>query len=113
MPRRFPVRIGRAQDCDLKLEDEGVWERHLVLNFEPGLGFALKGEPNVLVSINGEPVSNAVLRNGDVIELGAARVQFWLSSVRQTALWLREALSWGVILAATAGQIYILYWLLA
>jgi pSer/pThr/pTyr-binding forkhead associated (FHA) protein len=113
MARRFPVRIGRAQDCDLRLEDAGVWDQHLTLRLAPATGFSVKGESNALVRLNGEPISEAVLRNGDLIELGAARVQFWLSPVRQRALGLREALSWGVILAATAGQVYILYWLLA
>ena len=112
LARRFPVRVGRAPDCDLKLEDAGVWEQHLVLEFKPAHGFSLKSEPNALVRVNDQPVSEALLRNGDTIELGAVRIQFWLGAVRQTTLGLREAFSWGVILAAIAGQLYLLYWLL-
>jgi hypothetical protein len=112
MARGFPVRVGRAPECELKLEDAGVWEQHLVLEFKPAMGFSLKSEPNALVRVNDLPVSEALLRNGDTIELGAVRIQFWLGAVRQTTLRLREALSWGVILAAIAGQVYILYWLL-
>ena len=110
--RRFPVRVGRGRDCQLQLEDAGVWEQHLVLDFKPTHGFSLKSAPNALVCVNGQPVSEAWLRNGDTIELGGARVQFWLGPVRQSTLGLREAMSWGVILAVIVGQIYILYWLL-
>lgn len=111
--RRFPVRIGRGADCELRLEEAGIWEHHLRVEFKRGQGFSVKTEFNALARVNGEPVSEALLRNGDTIELGAVRVQFWLSAVRQRGPGLREALSWGVILAALLGQIYVLYWLLA
>ena len=111
--RRFPVRIGRGADCELRLEEAGVWEQHLRLEFKRAEGFSLRAEPNALARVNAEPISEALLRNGDTIELGAVRIQFWLGPVRQRGLGMREALSWGLILAAMLGQIYVLYWLLA
>ena len=111
--RDFPVRIGRAADCDLRLEDAGVWEQHFCLHFKPAEGFLLKSEPNALVQVNGLPVSETLLRNGDTLDIGAARIQFWLGSVRQSSPGLREALSWALILAAVICQIWMLYWLLA
>ena len=29
--RRFPFRIGRAPENELKLDDDGVWDQHLAL----------------------------------------------------------------------------------
>ena len=63
--RRFPVRIGRAVNADLRLEEAGIWDEHVVLSFDRGSGLILQTAPNALASINGEPVSNAVLHNGD------------------------------------------------
>ncbi len=110
--RRFPVRIGRGDTCELRLEDPGVWDQHLTLGLTPGLGFCLQTEANALARVNGQPLSQTVLRNGDTIELGAVRIQFWLSAVRQRGLLLREAVSWGMIAAALLGQLGLLYWLL-
>jgi pSer/pThr/pTyr-binding forkhead associated (FHA) protein len=110
--RRFPVRIGRAESSELRLEEEGVWERHLVLSLDSDTGFSLKTEPNALARVNGQPVAEAVLRNGDTIELGLVRMQFWLSPARQSGLLLKEILSWAVIGAVFLSQIAILFWLL-
>jgi predicted component of type VI protein secretion system len=109
--RRFPVRIGRAAASDLRLEADGVWDQHLVLDLGRE-GFSLRVQPNALARVNGQPVAESRLRNGDTIELGGVRLQFWLSPVRQRSLWLQEALSWGAILAVSLGQIGLLYWII-
>ena len=109
--RRFPVRIGRAPASDLCLEEDGVWDRHLLLQFRRSDGFVLTTEPDALAAVNGEPIGEAVLRNGDSIELGALRLQFWLSETRQFGLGWRETLTWlgiGLVCAAQAGLIYLL-----
>ena len=67
--RRFPVRIGRSGAADLQLEEDGVWDEHLQLDFDPAEGIVLSAQPNALASVNGQPVHQAVLRNGDAIEL--------------------------------------------
>lgn len=110
--RRFPVRIGRAQECELRLDEEGVWDMHLVLSLDPAGGYSLKTQPNALARVNGHPVSEILLRNGDLIEVGAARIRFWLSPLSQPSLGLREAVSWGAIGAVVLAQIAVLYWLL-
>ncbi len=110
--RRFPVRVGRAITSDLRLEEEGVWERHLVVQFKPAQGCVLTTEPEALTSVNGEPAQEAVLHNGDCIRAGAAEVQFWLTEARQGSLWLKEALTWGLILGVFVVQAALLYWLL-
>ena len=110
--RRFPVRIGRAASADLQLEEVGVWDQHLKLEFNPAEGIVLNAQPDALVSVNGHPVRQAVLRNGDAIEIGALRMQFWLSENQQAGLRFREGLTWGGIAAVSLGQVWLIYWLL-
>ncbi len=109
--RRFPFRVGRAPENHLQLEDDGVWDRHLALEFQAG-GFNLAVAPDALVAINGEPFQNQTLRNGDIITLGSVKLQFWLAAARQRGLRLRELFVWALVLAVTAGQFALIYWLL-
>jgi pSer/pThr/pTyr-binding forkhead associated (FHA) protein len=110
--RRFPVRIGRSAHADLCLEEHGVWEDHLRLELRRGEGFILETAPDALAAVNGHRAQRAVLRNGDVIEIGSARIQFWLSETRQSGLRLREGLTWAAIAAISLGQVALVYWLL-
>lgn len=110
--RRFPVRIGRAVDSELQLQEAGVWDQHLLLESDPAQGFLLKAQPQALARVNGQPLERALLRNGDIIELGSVRMQFWLAQARQRRLRLGEAISWMAILLVTLAQIALLYWLL-
>ena len=110
--RRFPVRIGRGAGTDLRLEEEGVWDQHLRLDFRPADGFFLDVQPDALARLNGEPVQHAHLRNGDEIALGSLKLQFWLGETRQAGLRLREGLTWAGIAAVSLGQIALIYWLL-
>ncbi len=111
--RRFPVRVGRSAKADLRLEDEGVWDRHLRLEFNRREGVVLHAEANALAAVNGQPLEAVPLRNGDVIQLGSATLQFWLAEARQTALGIREAMTWLGIAAVCLGQIALIYWVLA
>lgn len=110
--RHFPFRVGRAPENDLRLEDDGVWDRHLVLEFQKQEGFQLTTSANALVNVNGESVLNKILRNGDIITIGSARLQFWLAAARQRSLRARELFVWALIAAVTAGQFTLIYWLL-
>ena len=110
--RRFPVRIGRSSAADLQLEESGVWDQHLQLDFHPAEGIVLSAQPNALATVNGQPVQQALLRNGDAIAIGSMRLQFWLSETRQGGLRIREGLTWAGIAAISLGQICLIYWLL-
>jgi pSer/pThr/pTyr-binding forkhead associated (FHA) protein len=110
--RRFPFRIGRAPGNDLQLDDDGIWDQHLTLEFNRQNGFTLATAPNALVTINGGPVQTAILRNGDIITLGSAKLQFWLAAARQRGLRLREAFVWALLAAVTAAQFSLIYWLI-
>ena len=109
--RRFPVRIGRAPDCAFRLEEDGVWDRHLLFEFSPAEGVILTVQPGALASLGSQPIQRAVLRNGDLIEIGSLKLQFWLSETRQVRLEVREWLTWLAIAAVTLGQIVVIYWL--
>ncbi len=110
--RRFPVRIGRAATADLRLEENGVWDEHLLVALEPAAGFRLTTRSGGLAAVNGQPVEDTFLRNGDLIQIGSATLQFWLAATRQRALPLREALTWAMIGAVCLVQVGLLYWLL-
>jgi hypothetical protein len=109
--RRFPVRIGRSAGADLRLEEDGVWEQHVLIHFKRGEGYLLTAQGDALVSVNGEPTRETVLRNGDSITVGSVELQFWLAEVRQSRLGLREAVTWLAIGAVWLAQIALVYWL--
>jgi hypothetical protein len=110
--RRFPVRIGRSATADLQSEEDGVWDQHLQLDFNPAAGLVLTAQPNALATVNGQPVQQTVLRNGDAISIGSLKMQFWLSETRQAGLRFREGLTWTAIAVISLGQIALIYWLL-
>ena len=110
--RRFPVRIGRSATADLQLEENGVWDEHLQLDFNPAEGIILTALPNALATVNGQPVRQTALRNGDAIDIGSLRMRFWLSETRQAGSVFREGLTWGGIAAICLGQVGLIYWLL-
>jgi len=110
--RHFPFRIGRSASADLQLDDPGVWDQHLEVAFDPGTGFILNTHPDAIATINGQPVRETILRNGDTIEIGALKIRFWLADTRQTSLRLREWFAWTAFAAILAGQLALIYrWL--
>jgi hypothetical protein len=110
--RHFPFRIGRAPGNELQLDDDGIWDQHLTLEFNRQKGFTLATAPNALAAVNGESVQIATLRSGDIITVGSAKLQFWIAAARQRGLHLREALVWALVAAVTAAQFALIYWLL-
>ena len=110
--RHFPVRVGRAASSDLQSDEEGVWNEHLTLDFNPAEGFLVQASPEALVNLNGVRIERSLLRNGDVLALGALQLQFWLPETRQRGLRLREILIWLVIAVITLVQVALIYWLL-
>jgi pSer/pThr/pTyr-binding forkhead associated (FHA) protein len=110
--RHFPFRIGRASQNDLQLEDDGVWDQHLVLEFQKQEGFNLTTSPDAIATVNGEPVQNKILRSGDTITIGSARLQFWLAAPQQRRLRSGENFVWALLVFVTLGQFILIYWLL-
>jgi pSer/pThr/pTyr-binding forkhead associated (FHA) protein len=110
--RHFPVRIGRAAGADLRLEEQGVWDEHFQIALDGRQGFIVETQPNALATVNGQPSQQSVLRNGDLIEIGSLKIQFWLGEATQRGLKIREGLVWSIIAAVTLGQIALVYWLI-
>jgi pSer/pThr/pTyr-binding forkhead associated (FHA) protein len=110
--RRFPVRIGRSSGIDLQVEEDGVWDQHFQLDFRPPEGFLLTSHPDARTSINGQLVQRTFLRNGDTIEIGAAKIDFSLSESVQGGLRFREWTTWAAIAVISLGQIGVIYLLL-
>ena len=108
---RLPMQIGRAAEADLCLEEPGVWPRHFQILRE-GRNLICKAEADALLSVNGVPADHAVLRSGDVISIGALKIQFALSPVRQSSLRLREALIWAALALLCVAQVVLFYSLL-
>lgn len=109
--RRFPVQIGRSQRCDFRSEETGVWDEHLTIVSSPGEGFVMQTQSNALATLNGERADRSVLRNGDIIQIGALKIQFWLAEAAQRGLRFREGFVWAIILSVCASQIALIYWL--
>ena len=105
---RFPVRIGRAPENDLSLNDSGVWPFHFSIQ-RRGNDLVIEAGADALVRVNGEAIHQAALRNGDVIGLGAASLQFGFQPVRQASLRWREALTWAALGALALGEVAIAY----
>jgi hypothetical protein len=107
--RRFPVRVGRSAAADLRLEEHGVWDEHFQVTLNPAEGFVLEIQGDALITANSQPVRRAVLRNGDLIEIGSLKMRFWLGEASRRGLRLSEWLVWLVIAAVTLGQLAIIY----
>jgi len=101
---RLPLQIGRAAGADLSLEEPGVWPRHFQITRQ-GRDLVCQAEASALLSVNGVPVERAVLRNGDVISIGALKIQFALSPVRQSSLRWREWLTWAALALLCLAQV--------
>ena len=105
---RLPLQIGRAAQADLSLEEPGVWPRHFQITRQ-GRDLVCRAEPSALLSVNGVPLDQAVLRNGDIISIGALKIQFMLSPVRQSSLRWREWLTWAALALLCLAQV-VLVW---
>jgi hypothetical protein len=107
--RRFPFHVGRAANCELSLDEPGVWDKHFQIGLESAEGFVLVSDANTSVVIEGKTVQRTLLRSGDIIEVGLAKILFALSPTRQKSLILREWLTWIALAILCLGQIALIY----
>ena len=80
--RHFPFQVGRATDCDLALDEPGIWEKHFQINLDSSDAFVMVAAPNTFVIIDGNRVQQGALRSGETIEIGSAKILFGLSPTR-------------------------------
>jgi len=95
----------------LPLDEPGVWQRHFLIDWRAD-GLVLETESQALLRVNDTPVERALLRNGDIITLGALKIRFSLTPVRQSSLTAREWLTWIALGALCLGQVALVYWLI-
>lgn len=107
--RHFPFYVGRSSACELCLDEPGVWDKHFQINLNSTREFFLTTEPQTSVTIDGKALQQAVLRNGDVIEMGQAKILFGFSPTKQKSLMAREWLTWIGLAALCAAQIFLIY----
>ena len=110
--RHLPVRIGRGANCDLRLEEEGVWDQHAELTLSRAEGFQLSVQAQTVLIVNNQPTQTARLRNGDSVQIGSVRLQFWLAPTQQRGLRLREGFVWGMVAAISLVEVATAYWFL-
>ena len=108
----FPVRVGRSSAADFSLEDDGIWNEHFEIDLSASKEFVLVSKSGGLLSVNGKPVRETALRNGDILELGSTKLQFWLGEVAQVGLRWRVRLIWVLVAAVCLLQIAVIYLLL-
>jgi hypothetical protein len=108
----LPVRIGRSADCQMRLEEMGVWDHHVELDLDYNDSFLLRPASEASTLVNDEPLKEEhKLANGDMILLGKTKVQFLIGPVRQRSLDTHEALCWMWLAAFAAAQVWLILWL--
>ena len=107
--RRFPFLVGRAADSGLRLDDEGVFDRHFAIRMEPPEGFVLVVQPQAYVGVNGQTAQQTRLKSGDVISAGSVKISFALSAAPQRDLRFREALVWFGLAFLCIAQVVLVY----
>jgi len=79
------LRIGRHEENDVRLADKTVHRHHAVLQLTGEQGYTitdLSGAEGNGVLVNSERVTQAQLRDGDIIELGTVKLRFALGRGR-------------------------------
>jgi hypothetical protein len=68
--------LGRASDCDLRLEDSGVSRHHAEVRYSDGrVGVVDLGSTNG-IAVNGNPVERVELQDGDRLDIGHSTLIF-------------------------------------
>ncbi|HEX7654304.1 MAG TPA: FHA domain-containing protein [Verrucomicrobiae bacterium] len=106
--RHFPFHIGRSEANHLQLVDEGIWDDHLTITWQVPEGLHLAAQGDAFVAVNENQQREVTLRNGDIISLGSAKVQFWLAPARLRGLRVRELSFWLFLAGITLAQIWML-----
>lgn len=108
----FPCTLGRSAGDGIRIEEPGIWERHLTFTFEAGQGVTVTRHSEAMAVVNDKSIDSHRLQPGDFIDLGALKLRFWLSPVELRREGWRENLLWIIIGLVVVVQIGLLFWLL-
>lgn len=82
-----PTRIGRSQDCDLVISEDGVSRRHALLTPIGGTYVLEDTQSANGTFVSGQRVERHVLRDGDTLQFGpSAAFRYTLTDAAQEAL---------------------------
>jgi pSer/pThr/pTyr-binding forkhead associated (FHA) protein len=108
--------VGRADDCDLRLDQDGVASHHVEILVIKGRLVLRRLDSAGEVLLNGRAVDEAELASGDEIRIANCRFVLQAPGLRPTKVLTREAVSrrrgylpWlivGVLLAAAGAAWY-------
>lgn len=110
--RRYPFTIGRNPTDTLRLQDAGVWGRHLKLRIADDDRIVIKVRPETTATAQHQSFDEKTLVNGDTVEFGAVKLKFWFSPTVQYRQQVREWLSWIGVAALVLVQLGLVYWLI-
>ena len=95
MNRSFPLTertvIGRADDCGLKLDEEGVAGRHAEILLADGVLTLRRLDAAAEVLLNGQPIESAPMSSGDEIRIGRCRFVLQAPGLRPAKVLTDEA----------------------
>jgi hypothetical protein len=84
--------IGRADDCDLRIDSDGVAAHHAeIVENEDGSLVLQNLDPAGVTQLNGEAVDRAVLASGDEIRIANCRWVLQAPGLRPDKVLTREA----------------------
>lgn len=110
--RRFPFRIGRGPESDLRSEDAGVWEQHCQIDYRPLEGFFVTTQPRASTLLGTEPLTGPTrLVNGSELVAGSLRLRFALDDPPARSFRLRNTLTWLALLALVLLQAWLISYL--
>ncbi|MGA1237398.1 MAG: FHA domain-containing protein [Limisphaerales bacterium] len=110
--RSFPVTLGRALSCDLRLEEPGVADHHARIRSVAQDGLWLSSCEVGEVAVNGALIEDVRLKEGDWIQVGEAKLEFSFLPTVQHTFRLREWSIWAAIGALTLAQVLAVHFLL-
>ena len=85
--------IGRADDCDLRIDEEGVASRHAeICENEDGSLVLSNLDPSMQTLLNGEAVQTASLASGDEIRIANCRWVLQAPGLRPEKVLTQQAL---------------------
>lgn len=80
--RQGPVILGRHPDCTILLSDSGVALQHAILEVQSDEGVTIRRlATEAVLRVNQRDVTEVVLRDGDVLEIGPHHIQFHSGSM--------------------------------
>ena len=72
---RFPIEIGRGVNADVRIDDRWISRRHCELNYEAGTIVVRDLSSRHGTMVNGQPISESPLSDGDLLQLGLTPFQ--------------------------------------